>query len=735
MRARKAIIIGLDGAIPEFVKKMRSKLPALDGLMRRGVFASARPSPPVDTPTNWTTIATGAWTGTHGINGFFTHIPGERFDRPHWSFNSSSLCQAEYLWESLERGGLRSILINYPVAWPPRTKEAVIIGGDGPFSPTWMLSNPTLHEVGCEDRTDNLLLNFSVMRRPLNLTPVPPPASPLSAVPGASGDGIWIDLPLGGLPPLIGRIEVKMGASLDWGDEGPIVRQETGSDGRSGVRTGPRGAAGDDEPGGTERGARAHAEHGTEAGAGPGVLERRAEGAPGGNAFSIIVYSSGGGGYDCVAIASEADPGKSVALLRQGEWSPWIYAEFPNGRTGSLKLKLLEMSPDASTLRLYQTESYDVEGWAYPERLASEIVRNVGPYHEGWEHPVGLRMGWFGPETVFEQVEMQMDWVARACKYLTGQTDWDLLMLQVHVQDYLNHEFLSCLEPGFPGYSREKAAEAWALFERLYRLTDDLVARVIEGCADDDTLVVVLSDHGGVATKAGFNTAYPFIKEGLVHYKRDPDSDDWVLDVSKSKVVSHNGFWINLKGRDPGGIVESGDYEEVRDSVLRILLSVRDPGTGTCPYATALRREDAEMFGLWGKRVPDVVQFLKPGYMETGFPARLRVPPGADVSSPEAAIERMGRGGFSGPYAKGAHLSLPTADLGNGSCRAVFIMAGPGVKEGVESPGSIDLADVAPTVANLIGALQPSGADGKILGQFLKSSAETGLGLERKEVV
>ena len=554
---------------------------------------------------------------------------------------------------------MRSIIVNYPVAWPPRTKDAMIVGGDGPFSPVWMLSNPTLHDVGGEDRTDNLLLNYSVMRRSLCLSPVSPAAR-------------WVNSPLTQLPALEGEIRIGMGASLDWGDEGLIVRENEGSESKEVV-------------------------------------------------YHLLVYANPGGsnGYDRVAIAPEKDFSRAVAILQEGQWSPWVYVEFPGGKTGSLKFKLLELSPDAGSLRLYQTESYNVRGWAYPEDVADELTREIGPYHEGWEHPVGLRMGWFGLKTTFEQIGMQTDWMARTCKYLTERTEWNLLMLQVHVQDYLNHEFLSCVQPGYPGYSPDQAKATWEVFEKVYELTDELVARVTADCADEDTLVVVVSDHGGVPVKATFHTVYPFIQEGLVCYKRDAASGDWVMDLSRTKVLFHQGFWVNLRGRDPGGIVEPAEYEKVRESILRILHNVQDPDTGSCPYALAVRREDAEMLGLWGERVADVVQFLKPGYTESGFPARFRVPPEATGLTPPGIIERRSECGFSPAGTRGAHLSLPNARLGEASCRALFIMAGPGVREGIESAKPIDLVDVAPTIAHLIGAPQPAHADGKIVAQFL----------------
>ena len=111
---RRVILLGLDGAIPEFFLRFKDELSTASRMIDDGVFAPALPSIPIDTPTNWTTIATGAWTGTHGITSFSIKLPGDPVTRRRGSF-CSGLCQAEYIWETLERAQMRSILVNYPV--------------------------------------------------------------------------------------------------------------------------------------------------------------------------------------------------------------------------------------------------------------------------------------------------------------------------------------------------------------------------------------------------------------------------------------------------------------------------------------------------------------------------------------------------------------------------------------------------------------------------------------------
>ena len=66
----KCILVGMDGVNPHFVQWMieRGKLPNFKEMIDGGTFAPhCLSSVPTSTPENWTTIATGAWNGTHQV--------------------------------------------------------------------------------------------------------------------------------------------------------------------------------------------------------------------------------------------------------------------------------------------------------------------------------------------------------------------------------------------------------------------------------------------------------------------------------------------------------------------------------------------------------------------------------------------------------------------------------------------------------------------------------------------
>jgi predicted AlkP superfamily phosphohydrolase/phosphomutase len=119
----KVLLIGLDSAVPGRWRRyaQAGDLPAGQRLLERGAFATAcLPAFPTLTTTNWATIATGAWPGTHGVTDFNPHRPGDWINASPQAFDARDV-RAEFVWEAAVRAGLDSVVVNWPGAWPPRT--------------------------------------------------------------------------------------------------------------------------------------------------------------------------------------------------------------------------------------------------------------------------------------------------------------------------------------------------------------------------------------------------------------------------------------------------------------------------------------------------------------------------------------------------------------------------------------------------------------------------------------
>ncbi len=103
----KVVLIGLDGASWDVLDPLFEEgvLPHLDGVRRRGVTAELGTVEPVDSPTNWTTIATGRRPEAHGVTNFYA---------------TSDFIRVPTVWERLAEQGVRVGLYDYLITWPPR---------------------------------------------------------------------------------------------------------------------------------------------------------------------------------------------------------------------------------------------------------------------------------------------------------------------------------------------------------------------------------------------------------------------------------------------------------------------------------------------------------------------------------------------------------------------------------------------------------------------------------------
>jgi predicted AlkP superfamily phosphohydrolase/phosphomutase len=147
------------------------------------------------------------------------------------------------------------------------------------------------------------------------------------------------------------------------------------------------------------------------------------------------------------------------------------------------------------------------------------------------------------------------------------------------------------------------------------------------------------------------------------------------------------GVSINLAGRQPDGIVDPGDFEEVRDQVMDALSNFVDPKTGKRPVKAIHRRE--EIFkGKHADTAPDILMEPEVGYSLT--------------------------------HAKTA---LEDADWISGDHRpeGVIVAAGPNVKPFEQQPMLIDMA---PTILAALQAPASIEHTGRILHEVVGSDAE-----------
>jgi len=426
---------------------------------------------------------------------------------------------------------------------------------------------------------------------------------------------------------------------------------------------------------------------------------------PGEIKYHLLLIDSGSQDYDQVVISPQRDASRAVATLKVGQYSDFIIARFKipgQPISGSFRMKLMELSPDAKHFKLFVSQVYPAEKFTYPNSLSQELIKACGPFLE-YTGMQPLYLGWIDDQTFMDTIEYHTQWVHKAVNYVLSKYKWDLFMMQWHPIDFSEHQFFQW-DPACFAYEKEKADYYQGIIDHCYELMDGLVGSLMK-YASPDTFFSVISDHGVTPSFNEFMINNILINAGLAAIKREKHEkgeERLIIDWPQTKAYAQYGWgvqiYVNLKGRDPQGIVEPGEeYEKVREEIIRVLHNVVDPKTGTHPVVLALRREDAEPLLHCGPNAGDVIYALKAGY---------------EVS----AVLRSSLVEFEHPHYAGIHSSvLPNAKYGTGTMEAVAIMAGAGVKKNRRRAKPIRLVDFAPTVAYALGVPAPAHADGAVL--------------------
>jgi len=619
----KAILLGLDGVCPELIKKYVSEdnLPNIAALLGKGVFARVIPCFPPITPTNWTTIVTGAYPTTHGIMDFGLHIPGGEIEAKSPRGADVSLwttyCKAEHIWDVLKKNGRKSIILRYPCAYPPTIKKGIVVDGEAcplPSRSSFELASPIIYatQTAKEEALEQGIAEYMMpygyrfWRFKINVKPAEK----------------WRGLPHSLLPPLEAVLPIR-----------------------------------------TRRDVKAMNEE-----------------------LYLLIISSSKEGYDKVYLSLERDASKPIDVLKVGQWSRWFELEFEtnNGKVvGTVQFKLIELSSDGSKIKIFRNQIMPVKGWSYPEEISSELVRNVGPYvSDTWSIS--------DIETWLENSRQQAEWLGKAAKYLTSRYEWSLLLSQFHLIDHLNHSIINFTHKDAWKYDEKNfpPEKYWKYYEKAYQICDFLVGQYYS-LADDETIMAIVSDHGGIpqlwAEGEMMKAIYKALEErGLITFRQKDGRK--IPDWKRSKVfkVRNDQWWINLKGREPYGIVEPEEYEAVRDALIDALYSVKDPKNGRHPVTMAIRREEADSIGHGGSLGCDLLVIYTAGYGD------------------EHAFQ------------------MPTSKIGEFSNSAIFAIAGPGVKRGYELSKPVRMVDIAPTMAYLLRIPPPTHSEGAIIHEALE---------------
>ncbi|MDP9257799.1 MAG: alkaline phosphatase family protein [Actinomycetota bacterium] len=267
---------------------------------------------------------------------------------------------------------------------------------------------------------------------------------------------------------------------------------------------------------------------------------------------------------------------------------------------------------------------------------------------------------------------------------------WELFAMVEMGTDRIHHGFWKDMDPAHrkhvPGGAYEQAILDY------YVHVDGLVANLLRH-ADDETAVLIVSDHGAKRMDGGIRINEWLRREGLLGLQREPEgrssTRECGIDWSRTKVWAEGGYYsrvfLNVEGREPEGTIPAADYERFRDELIARISAIPDDQGRPIP-TRVFRPEDVypEIKGI----APDLIVHFGDLYWR--------------------AVGTVG--GDEGLYTFDNDTG---PDDANHAQHGMFILRAPGVEPGLRE--GAHLLDVAPTVLELLGQPVPPAMRGASL--------------------
>lgn len=386
--------------------------------------------------------------------------------------------------------------------------------------------------------------------------------------------------------------------------------------------------------------------------------------------------------------------------------------------------------------------------FVYPQPLRAELESVVGRLDLDVRY-----LGFMSTDERRDQVLAEMErldnqWTKIAL-HLLEKHPCDVMQFVFMSIDTVQHYFWQYMDPNHFLHDPPRAKKYGDAILKVYQRLDRSLGQMLEKIGDDTTVFVV-SDHGGGpvsdrtvylnrylhrlgllkykakkpsfenAVKAAIKPLYELIRSSLTSKQKSALASmfpalrerfettytsfadiDWTqTNAYCSEVLaSPPSISINLKGEKPSGIVDPGEYEELRSLLIAKIKELKDPRTGESIIKRVLRREEI-FHGPFVKEAPDLIlDWWEASLFSTApsFPEHSHEPPVVIRERKPSTESEWG----------GTH-----------RLHGILIASGKHCRKNAKIEGA-RLIDVAPTILHLMGQSVPEDMDGKVLSDLL----------------
>ncbi len=361
-------------------------------------------------------------------------------------------------------------------------------------------------------------------------------------------------------------------------------------------------------------------------------------------------------------------------------------------------------------------------GATWPPKLADELRRRFGSYPFHAEVKRHVLRGRY--QLAIEAALAGLRKKSEIGKYLYRQGSWDLFAIAFVETDAIQHYFWHLCDPGHPDYDAELVNRWGNPVLQAYQLIDDVIGQWQE-LVGDDTVIIIASDHGAGIYNRGRTYLPNLLREvGLtvdrpaafrqlraiggagrqklgevLHHllpkrlkmrlyntrfgrravesffsRQLTDAIDW----QRTRAYCYyweTAPWVNVRGREPEGIVAAGkEYEDMRAQLIDLISLAEDAATGQ-PAADRVYLREELYNGPYLEVIPDVgiwwnQQITLEGPLVANFGGRrvevkpaIAVPGITGGHAPEGTLVMWGPSVGSGAPVTGARIEDITATI------------------------------------------------------------------------
>ncbi len=328
--------------------------------------------------------------------------------------------------------------------------------------------------------------------------------------------------------------------------------------------------------------------------------------------------------------------------------------------------------------------------WTYPPTLRDEVSHLL----DGATYDVDVpQFRTDDKDFLLQQVYEMTEKRFKVLNYLLREKPWDLFMFVEMGVDRMHHGFWKYMDPSHPKYEPGNPYENAIRDYTIY--LDRLVGELLEQL-DDDTVVLVVSDHGAKKMDGGICVNEWLWRNGYLALKTPPPEgqitrfEDVEVDWSRTKAWGSGGYYarifLNVEGREPQGVIPQADYERERDALAAALAAI--PGPDGQPIGTISYKPE-EIYRTVRNIPPDLITYF--GNLNW------------------RSVGSFGHGGIytfendTGP------------DDANHAPNGMYILYDPKKNLGGRRVDGPQLMDIAPTILELMGVPVPPDMQGKVI--------------------